>query len=155
MSPRPVGAWPATNELVAIKWLGSRVAGIAQQQVGATLPPLAQWVEAGFLQVTALPGGIPDIDGLGRHPLLQLDAWGADTGNKPQWALANRLLELVRIATEDAQTGYYGMPLSLGADFTAVRVQAAYLVSEPRRVTGDPGGWARFTADLALDWVRQ
>lgn len=154
---RPPGVWPATSELVAVTWLGTRVAGISPGQVGMTLPKdVTTWADEGFLQVQALPGGSADIDGLGRHPMLQLDAWGAKAGSdKPQWALANRLLELVRLATEGAQDGYYGMPLSLGPNFAPVRVQAAYLVSEPMRVNGDPSGYGRFTTDLMLDWVTQ
>lgn len=149
----PTGPYPPTNELVAVAWLGDRVAGVVAGQVATTLPKdTSAWAAAGFLQVQAIPGGIPSVDGFGRHPIVQLDAWATVTGSdKPPWNLANRLLELVRIATEGAQV--YGKAVTLPADYSAARVLAAYLVTEPTRVPGDPSGYARFTADLAIDWV--
>lgn len=155
---RPGGVWPPTSEKVGEAWLGTRVAGVVPAQVGMTLPKdVSKWADSGFLQLTAIPNTLADVDlPQRRTPVFQLDSWGAKPGsNQPQWSLANRNIELVRIATEDAQTGYYGMPLDLGPDFGAVRVLAAYFISEPVRVEDDPSGYARFTVDLKLDWVRQ
>ena len=145
--------YPPTNELVAVAWLSTRVAGIAAGQVATTLPAdQSKWAAEGFLQVQAIPGGNPSVDGLGRHPIVQLDGWATVPGSdKPPWNMANRLLELVRLATEGAQV--YGKAVTLPANYAGARVLAAYLVTEPTRVNDDPSGFARFTADLALDWV--
>ncbi len=119
-----------------------------------------KWDDAGFLQVSAVPGGrSPDVDLPRRLPVMQIDAWatantsGTASSNKPPWNLAAQLIEHVRVATEDAQTGHYGKTLTVKTDFLPVRVQAVYLLSEPERVRDDPSGFARFTADLAVDWV--
>lgn len=143
-----------TNELVAVAWLSQRVPGITAGQVATSLPSdPAAWAAEGFVQVQAIPGGAPDIDVPVRHPVLQVDTWAATpSSSKPPWNKANRLAELIRVATEEAQT--YGRPVDLPADYLGARVQAAYLVSEVLRVPGDPSGYARFTFDLALDWVR-
>ena len=154
MTPTPVGPYPPTNELVAVAWLRT-VAGIDSGQVATTLPKdPTTWADAGFLQASAIIGGLPDRDGLGRHPFVQLDAWAnGGASGKPPWNLANRLLELVRIATEDAMIGHHGAAVVLPTGYGGARVLSAYLVTEPARVVDDPSGYARFTADLALDWA--
>ncbi len=160
MSPLPAGPYPPTNELVAVAWLAQRVTGLTADIVGTGLPKdTTKWADTGFLQVQALPSGMAEVDIPLRRPRLQLDAWatanpsGSASSNKPPWNLANRLLELVRIATEDAQTGHYGKPVELPENYAPARVQAVYLITEPMRVLADPSGYARFTADLAVDWV--
>jgi len=151
----PAGPYYPTNELVAVAWLSQRVAGLVAAQVGTTLPKdVTTWADAGFLQVQALPGGSPDVDVPVRRPVFQLDGWATTPGSaKPPWNLANRLVELVRQATE-ANDALYGRTIVLPANYLEARVQAAYLVSEPRRIPGDPAGYARFTLDLAIDWAR-
>lgn len=152
------------SELVAAAWLALYVPDLtavtAGDLVGATLPKdAAKWAATGFLQVSSLGSGSPSVDIPLRRPVLQLDSWA--TGNtsstasslKPQWNLAADLIEAVRIATEDAQTGRYGKSIAVRAGYLNARVQAAYLVTEPLRVLDDPSGYARFTADLAIDWV--
>ena len=155
----PPGPYPPTNELVAIAWLGQRVDGIVEGQVATTLPKdKAAWADEGFVQVQALPGGSPDIDVPLRRPVLQVDLWAVtldangNASNKPPWNKANRLAELLRLATESQA---YGKPVTLPDGYRGARVQAAYLIGEPTRVTDDPSGYARFTVDLALDWVPQ
>lgn len=157
----PEGPYPPTNELVAVAWLSQRVAGLTADIVGTGLPKdTTKWADTGFLQVTAIPSGLAEVDVPIRRPRLQLDGWatantsGTSSSIKPPWNLANRLLELVRIATEDAQTGYYGAEVTMPANYSPARVLAAYLITEPMRVLDDPSGYARFTADLAVDWAR-
>jgi hypothetical protein len=158
------GSLPATNELVAVAWLSQRVAGLDASMVATQLPQdIDSWREKGFVQVQAIPGGsamidVPQI----RRPILQVDAWAtnstsAKSSTKVPWGRANSLIELIRIATEDAaQVGFYGAPLALPSQFGPVRVQAVYFAyTEPTRVLGDPNGFARYTLDLAIDWVRQ
>lgn len=159
MSPAPAGPYLPTTELVAEAWLGQRVPGIVQGQVATTLPKPSEagvisWADEGFVQVQALPGGPADVDlPQWRRAVCQLDFWAATpSGKVPPWALANRLVELVRAATE---TQAYGGAVTLREGYLGARVQAAYFETEPRRVLDDPAGYARFTVDaFALDWVR-
>lgn len=155
------GPYFPTNELVAVAWLSQRVNGIVAGQVATTLPSFKDgtlsWAAEGFVQVQAIPGGVPDVELPIRHPVLQVDFWAANVDSsgsvtgKPPWNKANRLAELVREATLEQQ---YGQPVTLPADYLGARVLAAILISEPMRMEGDPSGYARFSADLALDWVR-
>ncbi len=150
-----------TASLVAIAWLSLHVPELLGGDiVGTGLPSdVTKWADTGFLQVSMLPSGSPNVDIPVRKPIVQLDAWA--TGNrganasstKPQWNLAGQLLEAVREATEDAQTGFYGRAIDVKTNYRQARVQAVYLVSEPMVVDDDPSGYARFTADLAVDWV--
>lgn len=163
MSTPLTGLYLATNEVVAVAWLSQRVAGLDPSMVATSLPQdVDLWREKGFVQVQAIPGGsamidVPQI----RRPVLQVDAWATNStstksSTKTPWGKANNLVELIRIATEDAQDASYGKPLSLPPQFGAVRVQAAYFAyTEPSKVLGDPNGFARYTVDLAIDWVRQ
>jgi hypothetical protein len=154
MSPLPAPPYPPTNELVAVAWLSQRVAGLTAGMVATTLPSdTAAWADEGFVQAQALPGGVPDVDVPIRRPLFQLDFWAVAPGSgKPPWNKANRLAELVRIAVEEGQQ--YGQPVTLPATYAGARVLSVRLESEPLRMPGDPSGYARFTADLAIDWVR-
>lgn len=159
MSMPLTGAYPATNELVAVAWLKT-VPGIDAGQVATILPrDTSAWAAAGFVQVQALPGGQPHVDVPAiRRPMFQVDCWATNTtdsqtsSTKAPWGKANCLAELIRDATE---TQVYGKTIVVGgAQFKTARVQAAYLAIEPSRVLSDPAGYARYTFDLQIDWVR-
>ncbi len=152
--PNPHALYIPTTERVAVAWL-SDVDGIAPGYVGTELPgDVSTWLDSGFVQVQALPGGAADVDTPERRrPILQVDLWAAGGASSiiPRWNLAAHLVEHLREAVE---TQAYGLPVDLPVHYSGARVLAAYLVAEPRRVPDDPSGYARFTADLALDWVR-
>ena len=151
MSPLPPPPYAPTSDLVAVAWLRG-VAGIEPGQVATTLPSdAASWADLGFVQASTVTG-LADVDTPERRqPLVQVDTWAnAGTSNRPPWNKAARLAELVRIGTEGAT----GRVLDLGANYGAARVLSVYLESEPRRVDDDPAGYARFTFDVHVDWVR-
>lgn len=154
MSPAPSGPYLPTSDLVAVAWLDA-IDGLSAGQVGTALPKdPATWLDAGFVQAQALPGGAADVDvPQWRRPVIQLDFWaaGGSSSISPRWNLAARLVEVVRAATESQA---YGAAVAMPSGYLGARVQAAYFVTEPRRILDDPSGYARFTTDLALDWVR-
>lgn len=152
--PTPHARYQPTAERVAVAWLGA-VDGLAPDYVGAELPSdPSTWLESGFVQVQAIPGGAPDVDTpQWRRAVVQVDTWAAGGASSitPRWNLAAHLAEHIRDAIE-AQA--YGQVIDLGPHYYPARVQAVYFVTEPRRVLDDPSGYARFTTDLAVDWVR-
>lgn len=152
--PSPHANYQPTSELVAVAWLGA-VDGLAPGYVGTELPAdPSTWLDSGFVQVQAIPGGAPDVDTpQWRRPVLQLDCWAAGGASSitPRWNLAAHLVEHVRDAIE---VQAYGQAVDLPAHYLGARVQAVYFVTEPRRVPDDPSGYARFTTDIAVDWVR-
>lgn len=156
--PIPAGPYAPTNALVVQAWLGQRVAGVVPAQIAGRLPrDPSTWADAGFI-VVSIVGGSPDVDIPVRHPLAQIDAYAVTldaagtVSTKPPVAKANRLAELVRIAT-DAGT-FYSKPVAMPANYLGAIVLGAAVTSEPREITDDPSGYARVTLDLALDWAR-
>lgn len=150
----PIGPYLPTSGLVSMLWLRQRVPGVTAAQVAGVLPEdRTKWADAGFIQVTEIPGARADIDlPQARRPIVQVDFWACKVGSaKPPWNLAARLVELVRAAVEVQE---YGKTLDMPASYLGARVQAAYFIDEPSKVLDDPSGYARFTADLEVDWTR-
>lgn len=57
MSPAPAGPYYPTNALVAVAWLGRRVAGLVPGMVATRLPrDLSTWADLGFVQATVVTG---------------------------------------------------------------------------------------------------
>jgi hypothetical protein len=145
-----------TTGLVAMAWCKTIFGNI----VASSLPApdangVLGWQGSGFVQVTELSGGGREVtvDGV-RRPVVTVDFWYAPPrgSTKPPWGEAAQLAERLRVATED-YVGI-GQPLTMPPNYGGARVLGAWLITEPSRVTDDPAGYARFTADLALDWVR-
>lgn len=140
----------ATTELVALAWLRQRTD--LDGLVGTTLPKVMP--AEGFLTATAIPRAA-DVDVPQRRAgFVLIDAWAAppEGSTKPPWGRANRLLERLHHATlDEVQT--FGKPITLPTGYPEVRVQAVYIATEAQRIAGDPGGFARYQLDLAVDWV--
>jgi len=139
------------SELVAVTFLKSFNFGpSASFGVGTTLPEnSASWTD-GFVQVSVV-GGAADIDVPTRKPMLQIDCWVPSiNSSKPQWGKANTLAEAIHNAMYGGET--VARELSMG-NYKNALVQTAYPVSEPRRVSNDPAGHARYTFDIILTWV--
>lgn len=154
MSPVPPGPYYPTSALVAVAWLGQRVAGLVPGMVATKLPrDLSTWVDLGFVQATIIPGSA-EVDVPIRRPLVQIDAWAhSPDSTRPPVNKAARLAELVRVATE-LPTAKYSSPVTMPANYGGAIVLSAFLVSEPSEVANDPSGYARVTLDLELAWAR-
>lgn len=139
------------NELVAVAWLQS-VDGIPSGKVATNLPSDVSAFADGFLTV-AIAGGSPSIDVPMRRPVVQVDCWVSTSGSSnPRWGRANDLAELIRAATYD---GFEMKPrrVTVRSGYDDARVWSAYLLTEPRRVVGDPNRHARYTFDMQFHWT--
>jgi hypothetical protein len=87
-----------------------------------------------------------------RQPVMgvQCVAVSPNSG-KPPWNQANQLAEAIVAAVLDHKNTPRRVTLPTG--YANAFVRSAWLVTEPRRVPGDAGDYARYTLDLALDWV--
>lgn len=153
-----VPLYPPTNAIVAAAWVAQRVPGFTTDMVATRLPrKTIEWAATGFVQVTPITG-VPDVDIPVRHPVVQVDAWAVkldaegNVTNKPPIGQANVLAERVRIATEEG--ALYNSKVITPAGYEDAIVLSAYPLTEPVEMPDDPSGYARFTFDLALDWVR-
>jgi hypothetical protein len=154
-APAPV----LNNDVVAIAWVAAipAVAALAAQPpVGATLPAGAppSWAATGFLQVLTT-GGSPHPDFPFRQPVATIFTWATRTGSKkPPWDAAARLAEYVFAACY-AETPAHSrlVPVAGGVTYPPVLVKTANALSEPRKIPGDPAGFARYMLDIQLKWV--
>lgn len=147
-----------TNGLVAVAWLSQRVPGLTADMVATSLPRGTAanpypWAEKGFVQASVI-AGTPDVDVPIRRPLIQVDAWAmTPNSGRPPVAKAANLAELVRTATE-LDTARYATPVALPDNYGDAIVLSAYVETEPAEIPDDPSGYAHFTLDLRIEWVR-
>lgn len=139
-----------TTELVAINWLKG-VPGLPTDQINTTLPADASKWTDGFVQVLTV-GGSPDIHIPARRPVVSVDFWFTPTAsNKPRWEHANKLAEIARDACYEDDSARV-VEISVG-DYDDARVMSIYPLTEPRRINGDPAGYAHYQMDVQLHWV--
>jgi hypothetical protein len=84
------------------------------------------------------------------QPVVTLQAWACQPGTDlAPWGKARNLVESIRAAT------YLNAPVfvSLPDCSEDARVLSSSVVGAPRRVYGDMGDYAAFTADIQLHWV--
>lgn len=145
----------ATVDLVVTAWLAT-IPGITAAMVGTTLPQPAadgtvSWASSGFVQTTTV-GGSPGIHVPLSSPVLQIDCWATQSNSDlPPRAKANALAMAVWWACE-LNTGTEQV-LTLRSGYAGARVMSAYLLGEPRPIFGDPSDYARYTANLAMNWI--
>ena len=139
-----------TTELVAVAWIGG-IQGLSPGMVATQLPKdNTTWAASGFVTVRTV-GGAPGMYVPLRQPVVAVDAWAVNpTSNKPPWFQANGLMELIDQGCRVSNAGRW---LTLPGLYLQARVATAYWVTEPQRVYTDQGGYARYTANLALNWV--
>ena len=139
-----------TTERGAVAWIGG-IQGLSPGMVATQLPKdNTTWAASGFVTVRTV-GGAPGMYVPLRQPVVAVDAWAVNpTSNKPPWFQANGLMELIDQGCRVSNAGRW---LALPGLYLQARVATAYWVTEPQRVYTDQGGYARYTANLALNWV--
>jgi hypothetical protein len=140
-----------TSEVVAVAWLKG-LAGLHDAVATSVPADVTAWSTYGFVQVSAVGGSPNPYLPIG-SPVAGLDLWAAaEDSAHPPWGKALQLYEVVRAGCLDhANCGR--VLTTLPAAYNDARVLSAWLISEARRVPGDPRGWAHYTADLHIDWV--
>jgi len=135
------------TELVVGAWLGG-ITGLSPKMVATQLP---RAVPATGFVTYHVAGGSPSMYTPLRSPVLGVDCWAAASGsNKPQWFLANSLAELIDQGCRASNAQRW---LTLPGQYQQARVTTAYLLSEPQRLYDDPGSYARYVFNLAVNWV--
>ena len=141
------------TDLVTLAWLAS-IPGLSSDMCATTLPDPSAWSEDGFAVVTGGVGGAM-LDVPAQAPVVQIDCYAVDTGsNKPPWGIANRLAEHIRAETFQRDRAVRDLEISAGpVTYPPARVAGVRLVTEPRRMYGDPADWAHVQFDLQLLWT--
>lgn len=135
-------------ELVACAWL-SLV--FPSAMVGTTLPAdNTSWAASGFVMANSV-GGYSAVNVPVISSVVGVQFWAcAPSSGKPPWGKAANLAETVRMACYDQDL--IGARVVLPLDFPDAQVFTAYLVSEPHRALSDPANYARYLADLQINW---
>jgi hypothetical protein len=145
----------ASNELVAAAWIAS-IPGIVIDGVAPELPDdESTWATNGFITVKVV-GGSPNIYFNVRKPVIQVDCWADIMGsNKLPWNAATAIAEQVRTGClDDEQLERSLHVVQNGIDYGICWVQAANVISEPRRVYSDQGDYAGSSFDVQFVWTR-
>lgn len=142
------------SDLVLQCWLKT-IPGIVN--VGMTVPDdETSWADDGFVQEMCT-GGSPHPDFPLRMPMCTLWCWAVKIGSKkPPWGDAARLANLIFNACYDEQAVRRPLTVVAGGNrnYPAVLIKELNVRSEPRPYPGDPGGRARYTFDLEMNWVQ-
>jgi hypothetical protein len=147
--PTP-GLYRPNSELVAVAWLkGISYLGT---RVATELPrSLSGWSASGFVVVAAAGGTGVQYTPM-RRPVVDVQTVAvAPESGKPPWGQSSQMAEQIVAATLDHPT----VPrlVSMPTGYRSAFVRSVWVANEPRRVPGDAGDFARFSMDLAFDWV--
>lgn len=149
------GALHVTSELVACAWLKT-ISGITAGMVATTLPAPAadgtiSWASTGFVQVAGV-GGATGVDYRLRMPAIGITCHAVNqSSSKPPWGKANQLAEQI-IAAAEQGSNWRLTPDKFPGNYRGAHVQNVRC-SEPRRLSDDGGGYARYVFDIYMDWI--
>lgn len=144
----------ANTDLVAVSFIKSllnQTGGVGTELPGRTQGQPESWASTGFVQVTSGVGGSSDIYTPQKSPVVGVKCWAVAPGNRRvPWQMANNLAETIRNACYGAYRNPVAVALPTG--YPSVLVQAAYLLTEPRRLPGDDSNYACYQFNLQLHW---
>lgn len=143
------------TDLVGVAWL-KRNPKFSAKGIGiaTVLPNDDVALRAGFVQTTVV-GGSPEVELPIRRPVLQVSAWAAPAdpaSSKTPWAQAFQIAEWVWEQTYATEHQNVLLTFSLPG-YAKARVFSAVALSEPRRVPGDEGNYARVDLDVLINWT--
>jgi hypothetical protein len=140
-----------TADLVGVAFLRD----LAPELVGsiATTPPeRSKWTRNAFVTVRNVSplGTNPEL-ARRRSDLLDVDVWASvhEGTSRPLWGMATQVAE----ALADVLDGGNTRTLDLGDKRHPVVVFAGWASDRPQRIEDDPGGHARMTFGLRIDWA--
>lgn len=142
------------DELVAAAWIGS-IAGLSPQMVATQLPAdESAWAANGFVTVS-VAGGTPHPNLPLSRPVIQCDCWANNpASDKPPWFRAAALASAIRYACWSRTAIPRLLTITAnGVSYPSAAVRDAYMATQPRRVYGDVGDYARYSCDIALVWA--
>ena len=142
------------DELVSAAWLGS-VPGLSPSMCATQLPAdESVWADNGFVTV-AVVGGTPHPDLPLSRPVIQVDCWAVSpSSSKPPWFKANAIATVIRYACWSRTNVPRLLTITAnGVSYPTAAVRSAVMVTQPRRIWGDGGDYARYSADISLVWT--
>ena len=142
------------DELVATSWVAS-IPGLSPQMVATQLPAdETAWSDNGFVTV-AVVGGTPHPDLPLSRPVIQCDCWAVSpSSSKPPWFKANAIATAIKYACWHRTNIPRLLTITAnGVTYPTAAVRSAVMVTQPRRIYGDPANAARYSCDISLVWA--
>lgn len=142
------------DELVASAWVGS-ITGLSPQMCATQLPSdETAWSDNGFVTV-AVVGGSPHPDLPLSRPVIQVDCWAVSlSSSKPPWFKASAIATAIKYACWHRTNIPRLLTITAnGVTYPSAAVRSAVMVTQPRRIYGDPADAARYSCDLQLVWA--
>ncbi|GAA3230694.1 hypothetical protein GCM10017691_23880 [Pseudonocardia petroleophila] len=138
------------TDVVTVAWLKT-LSSLPPLAIATSLPgDVASWANTGFVQAMSV-GGTPGVHVPLQSPIVQIDCWAATPNSqKAPWGKAGALAEAVYLAAVEFDRRFEPV---LPGDFETARILSVYPISEPRKMTGDEAGFARYTLEIALAWT--
>ena len=143
-----------TGELVAVAYAKAVLLGAGKGSVPVvtTLPPVADWVSTGAVQVGGIVGGAARDTAL-HDMVVSFEGWAArPNSDKPPWGQANELLEILwndAYATD----AFYAVELQPADVYSDVLIQSGKPLTPPRRIPDQDQSRAHYSMDLRLFWT--
>lgn len=144
------------TDLVTMAWL-KLVPGVPVDQVATKLPKdLTVVREHGFVRVLSGIASRSPIESGMRRPVVQIECWYApkEVGSqKVPWGQASDIAEAIYEASQSFALMGVEVDLSPWGDYGSAIVNTVNAL-EPRKMEGDPSGFARFDVDAEINWTR-
>jgi hypothetical protein len=148
-----------TSELVAEAWIGS-LPGFTASMVATQPPPPDKWPVINgvsqFITVAVVGGSPPRGEAPIAAPVLEIKGYATQLrSNKPQWAAANQLLELIRLGCYQRTNGVFGRALVIesgNVTYNPANVTGTIVHTEPRRVYSDPRNFGVYLMEMTMVW---
>ena len=107
------------------------------------------WSANGFVTV-AVVGGTPHPNLPLSRPVIQVDCWAVNlSSSRPPWFKANAIATAIKYACWHRTNIPRLLDITAnGVSYPSAAVRSAVMVTQPRRVYGDPGDAARCTRHL-------
>lgn len=140
------------TDLVTVAWL-KLVPGVSQAATKLPEASVLRSLPGGFVRVLSGIGGFSPLDVPLRRPVVQIECWAApaEGSQKVPWGVASDLAESIFLAQYDPALMDVTVDL-VPVTFGQARVRTVN-AQEPRKIEGDPSGFARFDVDAMINWT--
>ena len=142
------------STLVAVHWLRSisRLGGRVARKLPADT---STWGASGFVTV-GLAGGSPHGYLPLSSPAVSIHAWAyTELAANPPWHIAEELCNAIMyddygvLDHARVRRGITDLP----SRYSSARADKVYPLTEPTEIPGDPGNYAHYNFNLAIEWV--
>lgn len=150
-------------EWVCAGWIAT-IPGFKADSIAPVLPAAnTTWQVNGAVTMMVV-GGTEDLYAAYYQTVLQVECWTVNPGsNKPQWLQSANMGAQIRLACKDRMACKRQVPVVAIVEgpsgpvrtvYPNATVEAAYVLSAPRRAYGLSSDYAGHSFDIAMHWIQ-